>query len=260
LHLTIAVVALAASTGASCRPDLAAAVVALVDLSGSIQPATVDFYAAALVEDVLEQLDRSDRLAVLPVDSAAEQRREAIFEVDLARQIFSNDRDGLARREERERERRVAFLAEQAKSLEAALKQAASDRRSFRTETDLVGALNAVPAVFPAADAPARRVLIVFSDMVQESREADISRLNSAEEAEALVARLATAGRVPQLQSVRVIVVGAGETDVGPNAAVGYRAVRAFWMRFFAQAGAHIEERDYGYRTQGRIRELIHAR
>ncbi|MEQ1887495.1 MAG: hypothetical protein ABL967_20730, partial [Bryobacteraceae bacterium] len=110
-------------------------------------------------------------------------------------------------------------------------------------------------------DQQARRVLILFSDMVQESRELNIRQLalKGEDGADGLLTDLAARGRIPRLDNVSVVVVGAGETSAGADSAAFFRAVRTFWKGFFSQAGARLDEAHYGYRTQATIAALLKA-
>jgi len=244
-----------------CGTTPSTSVVALVDLSGSIQPATVTFYGEALTKDVWKQLDARDRLTVLPIDSEAEAKSEAIFAEDLSTKSFSiPSKDGFAHREEREHERLVSFMSDTAPRLSVAIADAAAKRLAFKNQTDLIGALFAAANSFPVGSA-GPRILLVFSDMIQETSELDFKVLARMGEAgvDRLIADVAKRNRIPRLDHTTVVAIGAGETgaSAGNNAAY-YRAVRLFWIKYFERAGAMLTERNYGYRVQDRIPELLH--
>ncbi len=57
--------------------------------------------------------------------------------------------------------------------------------------------------------------------------------------------RLEAEGRIPDLRGVEVYVAGAGVTD-DTHTAEQVRAMRAFWIEFFARAGASLPEHRYG--------------
>jgi len=246
---------------ASCTADSGGtSLVALVDLSGSLPSSTVEFYADALAQDAWGHMSAQDQLTVLPIDGGAEQRSEVLFAADLAAQDFTRPDDGVARAEERQQARRQEYLNLEATRLRSALLTAASVRTTLRGGTDILGALHAAAARFPN-DTTGRRVLVIFSDMIQESPELDIHSLARSGEAGAkvLVEQVSAAGRVPPLAGIQVLIVGAGETGTpqGDDAAY-FRAVRSFWKQLFDRAGASFDaKRHYGYRTQDLILELI---
>lgn len=239
-------------------PPPSTAVVALVDLSGSIPSETVDFYATTLTSVVWEKLTSRDRLVVLPVDSEAESKSEPLFSRDLSRTDFSDPKDGFAHKEEKERARVLDFMTKESPALKESVVSAAGRRKANRSATDLIGGLHAAVAAFPEQP-NTKRVLLIFSDMVQESAELNIRQLAKTGEAgaETLAGQLVKRGRVPDLKGVSVVVVGAGETGIGGDNAAFFRAVRAFWKSVLSQAGASVDDRHYGYRTQGAIPDLL---
>lgn len=246
---------------ASCerQPPEATAVVALVDLSGSISGETTEFYATTLASHVWEKLSARDRLVVLPVDSESESKSEPLFSRNLSSMDFSNPKDGFARKEEREKARLIEYMSAESPKLKEAILSSAQRRGANRGGTDLIGAIHAARAAFPSDVKNTKRVLLVFSDMIQESRELNITQLSTRGEsgAEVLAEELTNRGRIPELENVAVIVIGAGETGAGKDNASYFRAVRSFWKHVFSKAGAALDERHYGYRTQDAITEVL---
>ncbi|PYT02787.1 MAG: hypothetical protein DMF60_20350 [Acidobacteria bacterium] len=235
------------------------AVVALIDFSGSVKPETVRFYADTIASKVLMELTARDRLTLLPIDSRSESRADPFFAVDFARTNFSDPHDGVAHKEQKERARLDALIAEESKNLKEAISAEASARSGFKGGTDLIGALHSAVNNFPEGDAY-RRVLLIFSDMIHEGRDLDLRTLRADDvSAQAAIKQLEADKRIPNLNGVVVAVIGAGERDTGAASNPAYfRAVRTFWMEFFARAGATLAERDYGYRTQDVIPALLH--
>ena len=251
-------------TGLACQsaPPPPVTAVALVDLSGSLPPETVAFYAETIAGGILKQLSPADRLAVLPIDAGAESRSEPLYTVDLSTVDFTAKGDGVARAAERRQARIDAFLAEQEVLVREAVSRAAAARRALSAETDILGALHVAAARLSGNDRT-RRVLVVFADLSQESRELDIRRLAREGEAgvPALVDGVRAAGRLPALADTDALIIGAGETGTrqGDNAAY-FRAVRLFWARLLEASGARLDaERHYGYRTQDQLPALLRA-
>lgn len=86
-----------------------------------------------------------------------------------------------------------------------------------------------------------RTVLVIFSDMLQATREVNmegLQRMPGPEWAE----RAAAEGRLPDLTGVCVLVAGA-RVDT-PEA----QRVKAFWVDYFRTTGATLLDRNYGYR------------
>lgn len=89
-----------------------------------------------------------------------------------------------------------------------------------------------------------RKILVVFSDMVEESprykfpREAlTDARIRSIVDAER------SAGRLPNLQGVTVWKTGASAVDLNDDQS---RALQAFWVQYFRATGANLEPDHYG--------------
>jgi len=135
--------------------------------------------------------------------------------------------------------------------LEASRKQAAQTAESLATRfdsmledttnaapsTDILGSLELAKRVFSLYPNMGH-ILLLMSDMRETSRLAGLSTLTM-RGVDSLVSRLRSDGRVPDLASVRVCVLGASH----PNPE-RFRIIREFWTRYFAAAGAEL--RDYG--------------
>jgi hypothetical protein len=112
------------------------------------------------------------------------------------------------------------------------------------SDTDIIGALQLAEKAFQADTAASARVrlLIVFSDMVEES-----PRYNFRKES-LTPARISTiveaerkAGRLPSLKGVQVWVSGAGGTV--PEK---FLQVQDFWVQYFHAGGADLRKSRYG--------------
>ena len=263
-RLTIASVAgfakviccVACGLGAACSTERGVSVSVLVDMSSSVKAETQQFYVTAIGDNILSGLDAKDALEVRPIDSSSEQRSEALYSVDLTRQNFARKGDGFAKAPEKVAARVREFIASERTKLEEALRVAAERRRAFSNQTDIIGALNGLGAR-TGDDQQRPRVIVLFSDMIQESLELDLRRYADEHEDEAArkVDKFQKLGRLPALKGATVVVVGAGEGETA--SAVAFRAVRTFWLEFFGRAGATLTEGDYGYRTQTRIPDVM---
>lgn len=241
------------------------AVVVLVDFSGSIPPATAQFYADTIDSKILHELRGQDCLTVLPIDSRAESKSDPFFSIDLSHENFTDPHDGVAHKEEKERARLKTFLTDCSSKLRNGILTTARARSGFAGGTDLIGAVNAAADAFSNIGGE-KRILVVFSDMIQESPELNLrTTLAKAGDAHvpSLIKRLQDSQRIPKLTGVKVVVVGAGDT-VGSDVAIRdeapyFRSIRLFWIEFFKQAGARLEEHNYGFRTQDVIPAILHS-
>lgn len=112
--------------------------------------------------------------------------------------------------------------------------------------TDVLNALDAAERFFfQHADADDQR-LVVFSDMINTSREARFAKLRWNDDAiEKLLEQRLSAGQVPDLSGVRVCVVGAGVSN-GELDAEKIQWIKRFWLAYFDRAGADLDEARYG--------------
>ena len=103
--------------------------------------------------------------------------------------------------------------------------------------TDIFGTL--VRAADYSRPAPnTRRTLLLLSDMINETH--DVTMTSRSEiPSDAWIKHLASQQRIPQLRDVCVVVAGA---DV--SSARG-AAIRDFWEKYFAAAGAHLDPDNY---------------
>ena len=110
--------------------------------------------------------------------------------------------------------------------------------------TDILGAMQLAEKAFQgdAATSARIRLLIVFSDMVEES-----ARYNFRKESltpariSAMVEAERKAGRLPSLKGVQVWVSGAGGTV--PEK---FLQIQDFWVQYFRAAGADLRKGRYG--------------
>jgi len=97
-----------------------------------------------------------------------------------------------------------------------------------------------------------RTVLVLFSDMLQATRELNMEGLQRMPPAD-WVQRAVAEGRLPDFGGACVLVAGA-RVDT-PEA----QRVKAFWMDYFQATGATLLDRNYGYRPPRLVPESCPA-
>lgn len=113
----------------------------------------------------------------------------------------------------------------------------APEGREDITGTDILSTLHDVAAEVRAYP-DHRAILYLFSDMLQSNRAIDMEGLRRMPPDD-WVARADAEGRLPDLEGVCVVVVGA---RVDTEAA---QRVKAFWDEYFRATGATLEDRNY---------------
>ena len=128
-------------------------------------------------------------------------------------------------------------------TVETFLKEGKSSAR-----TDLLGAFQVADKIVNGEKCKGmpRKVLVVFSDMVQESAKLNfVTDQLTSDSATKLVDAERQAGRLPNLKDVDVWVVGATAATQGGLDSERINRIQDFWLHYFAQAGARIDKGRY---------------
>ncbi len=110
--------------------------------------------------------------------------------------------------------------------------------------TKIMEAVLLAERVFKIYDEP-RKVLVLFSDMIEESSEYNFMREKlSDKRANNIIEKQRKYNTLPKLSGAQVYVVGAGARIQGGLDAKRYMALKNFWNKYFAACGAKLV--DYG--------------
>ncbi len=231
--------------------------IVLLDFSASVQGESFDTYLAVLKTSLLAHLGPRDRVLVRPIDSSSEQRAVNLLALDLAAERLDEDPGlGLAHREERLRELIAKRISKEVAALDDRLKAAKSERTRFGGRTDILGALDAAEPELDRA-ANSHNLVVLFSDMVQETPDCDLSALKGlgAKGVESLLDRASKHRAFPNLSGVWLFAMGAGEGTA--DSIEFFRAVKSFWTAYAAKTGARLEPGNYGFRNGERLAALV---
>ena len=117
--------------------------------------------------------------------------------------------------------------------------------------TDLMNAFQLAETVLQgdATRGVTRKVLVVFSDMVEQSARYDftVEPLTDSRAAE-IIAGERSAGRLPDLHGVTVWVAGAAAAPRDGLPPDKIYAIQRFWLRYFAACGARLDKHRYATR------------
>ena len=134
-------------------------------------------------------------------------------------------------------EKAVATVAEQAKKVIHDTKAA--------PRTDLMNAFELAAKVFNGEQAggAANKALVVFSDMVEQSRRYDFTGVPlDKKQANALIEKERAAGRLPKLEGAKVWVAGASAKGLASGK---FHEIQAFWLAYFTACGAELTSERY---------------
>ena len=92
-----------------------------------------------------------------------------------------------------------------------------------------------------------RKVLVLFSDMIEESSLYNFKRLNlSKSTRNRIINQMRSSGTLPDLTGVKVYVVGAGAGAYNKMAIKKMAAIQNFWIDYFDACGAVLKKELYG--------------
>ena len=226
------------SCAQDARDERSRVVVVLFDTSGSTgAPDTRQLYYKDFIQ-VLEAMEGGDTLIADMITSNSLATASFPVQTTLPR-YNSLDENKLAFDQRRQRE--LNDVKADAKRL--------IDTATGTPNTDLLGAMQLVEKVFSndAYRQETVRVLIIFSDMVQQMPDYDFSTEKlTAERIEEIIAAERAGERLPDLKGVHVWVIGAARAAEGQGLPPQQiRRIQAFWLAYFTACGATIDTSRY---------------
>jgi hypothetical protein len=111
--------------------------------------------------------------------------------------------------------------------------------------THILDSLQLAERVFKTYER-SRRVLVVFSDMLEESDRYNFARQPPNEDLAAkIISGEKEAKRLPDLTGAKVYIIGASNVSAGARSD-SYRMVEGFWLQYFKEIGADLPKERYG--------------
>ncbi len=187
---------------------------------------------------ILEKINHGDAIEAALITDKSISELNLSIEKSFEEFIPSTDNDMLLKAEEQKADS-VLFY-------EKSILFAEADSILFRTPrkvmaTEILSSLqvaNRVLSAFPQK----KKVLVIFSDMIEESTTANFARDNLSDvQVERIIAKHKQQGILPSLTGVKVYVAGAAHPDTER-----YNRIRNFWLKYFKETGANLEEHNYG--------------
>lgn len=199
-----------------------------VDMSGSTNEARRTVYRNAF-EKIFQNLQDGDRIVVGTITGRSYIDFKPAVDAEIPKQsIWVN---------------RIAYEQNQAKTkkkIQTAVDRLLSARRGT-PRTEIINSLNIADKIFH--NEKRRKILIILSDMIQDSREHNFDRVKVTN---AYTTKIIKARKkqnlIPDLGAVKVYVAGATASD-----SKKFRSIEKFWKRYFAAAGADFSLHRYGH-------------
>ncbi len=200
----------------------------LVDMSGSTNAARHTVYREGF-EKIYENLEQGDRIMVGTITGRSFIDFKPAVDVELPKKSVWVNRIQFERK-----------LTETKKEIREEVERLLS-RSKGTPRTEILNSLNIADTVFH--DEKRQKILVIFSDMIQDSREYNFSHVKVTDAyIEKVINYREKHNLIPDLTEVKVYVAGASGAD--PNK---FRTVEKFWTRYFEKSRADFSPHRYGH-------------
>jgi seryl-tRNA synthetase len=204
-------------------------IVVLVDMSGSTNRARRTVYNEAF-EKIYESLGQGDRIVVGTITSRSYIDFKPVVDEEIPKDsIWVN---------------RIQYeqnLAKTQKNIHKEVNRLLS-RKKGTPYTEILNSLNIADTVFHN-EKKRQKILVILSDMVQDSKEYKFDRVKvSNKYINNVIRRRQKQELIPDLSDVKIYVAGASATD-----SKKFRSIEKFWSRYFAATGADFSTHRYGH-------------
>ena len=203
-------------------------VAVFVDMSGSTNQARRTVYRNAF-EKIYENLQQGDRIIVGTITGRSYIDFKPAVDAEIPEQsIWVN---------------RIAYeqnLAKTKKDIQTAVEKLLSARLGT-PRTEIINSLNIADKIFH--NEKRQKILILLSDMIQDSKEYNFDRVNVTDAYITKIIRdRQKQNLIPKLDDVKVYVAGASAAD-----SKKFRSIEKFWNRYFVACGADFSLHRYGH-------------
>jgi len=203
-------------------------VAVFVDMSGSTNQARRTVYRNAF-EKVYENLQQGDRIIVGTITGRSYIDFKPVVDAEIPSQnIWVN---------------RITFeqnLAKTKKEIQTEVEKLLSRKRGT-PRTEIINSLNIADKIFHNENR--QKILIILSDMIQDSKEYNFDRVNVTDDYITRIIRdRQKQNLIPKLNEVKVYVAGASASD-----SKKFRSIEKCWHRYFAACGADFSLHRYGH-------------
>ena len=199
-----------------------------VDMSGSTNQARRTVYRNAF-EKIYENLQQGDRIIVGTITGRSYIDFKPVVDAEIPKQtIWVN---------------RISFeqnLSKSKKDIKDAVEKLLSLKQGT-PRTEIINSLNIADNIFHSEQR--QKILILLSDMVQDSKEYNFDRVKITDEYIVnIIKERQKQNLIPKLNDVKVYVAGASAAD-----SKKFHSIEKFWTRYFAACGADFSTHRYGH-------------
>ena len=218
-------------------------VMALFDLSSSTQDATTRQRYSETFKRILDGCGSGD---ILVADAITDNPlAQSTFPINDQFESFNPGTDNplIVRKKEEEHNQKLKYHREQ---IIARAESLLNDHSRKIARTKILDAMSLADRVFHTYNCP-KKVLVIFSDMVEESDRYNFQRQPPSEAmAEQIVDQEKQSKRLPDMTGVRVYVIGASAGSYQSSSSDQFDRIEHFWQQYFKSAGADLPRERYG--------------
>jgi hypothetical protein len=205
------------------------AIIVLVDMSGSTNRARRTVYNKAF-EKIFESLGQGDRIVVGTITSRSFIDFKPVVDEEIPEEsIWVN---------------RIQYeqnVARTQKNIRKEVNRLLSRKRGT-PYTEILNSLNIADTIFHN-EKKRQKILVILSDMVQDSKEYKFDRVKvSSRYINNVIRQRKRQDLIPDLSDVKIYVAGASASD-----SKKFRSIEKFWSRYFAATGADFSTHRYGH-------------
>jgi hypothetical protein len=204
------------------------AIVVFVDMSGSTNTARRTVYRNAF-EKIYQNLQQGDRVVVGTITGRSFIDFKPVVDAEIPKKSLWVNRISF--------EQNLAKAkAEIKKGVEGLL-----SRKKGTPHTEILNSLNIADTIFH--NEKRQKVLVILSDMVQDSREYNFERVKVTDAyISNIIKHRKKNNLIPDLKGVKVYVAGASADE-----AKKFRSIEKFWNNYFKSTGADFSSHRYGH-------------
>ena len=201
--------------------------VILVDMSGSTNHARQTVYREAF-DKIYPSLDQGDRILVGTITGRSYIDFKPSVDVEIPRKSLWMNRIRFERK-----------LTETKDTIRKEVEILFS-RKKGTPRTEILNSLNIADTIFH--EEKRDKVLVILSDMIQDSQEYNFAQVDVTKDYIDRVIRYRHEHKfIPNLKDVKIYVAGASGKDPAK-----FRSVERFWTRYFEKSGADFSPHRYG--------------
>jgi hypothetical protein len=199
-----------------------------VDMSGSTNRARRTLYRNAF-EKIYQNLQQGDRIIVGTITGRSYIDFKPVVDAEIPKQSLWVNRISYEQN-----------MAKTKKDIQTEVEKLLSRRRGT-PHTEIINSLNIADKIFH--NEKRQKILIILSDMIQDSKEYNFERVKVTNQyTSQIIRKRQKQNLIPKLDSVKVYVAGASAVD--PKK---FRSIERFWNRYFLACGADFSLHRYGH-------------